>query len=221
VTAAGVFRVPVERAFSAKGYGTIVAGIPTCGSVSVGDEVELLPQRMKGRVRAIQVYGRDSARAMAGQCAAINVPQWDHKAVARGNVISVSDYFAPHQWYLCELRLLDYEKADLKNGARARFHTGTSETNAGVYLFQEDSLRPGRQCLIQVFLSEPVVAGPCDRFILRSLSPVRTLGGGVIIEAIERRLKRTHPEILANTLSGPKRSHSQGTSSNTVSRPLN
>ena len=197
-TALGVFRLPVERAFSAKGYGTIVAGIPTCGSIGIGDEVELLPQRKKGRVRSVQVYGRDSTQAMAGQCAAINIPQWDAKDIQRGNVISVSDYFAPHQWYVCDLKVLDYEKSDLKNGARVKFHTGTSETTAAVYLFQEGNLKPGCRCLIQVFLNEPVVAGPRDHFIVRSLSPVRTLGGGTVVEAIEKRLKRTHPDVLAD-----------------------
>ena len=195
-TAGGIFRLPVERAFSAKGYGTIVAGIPACGSVEVGDELVLLPQGTKGRLRSVQVYGRDSARALAGQCAALNIPQWDPKAIERGNVITISDYFAPHSWYLCELKLLDQEKGDLKNAAQVKFHTGTSETPASVYLFQESSLKPGRQCLIQVFLDHPVVAGPRDHFILRSLSPTRTLGGGLIIEAIERRLKRTHPDVL-------------------------
>jgi len=195
-TAQGIFRVPVERAFSAKGYGTIVAGIPACGSVEVGEELVLLPQMAKGRLRSVQVYGRDSTRAMAGQCAALNIPQWDHKAVERGNVITISDYFAPHQWYLCDLKLLDQEKADLKNAAQVKFHTGTSETPASVYLFQEGALKPGRQCLIQVFLDHPIVAGPRDHFIIRSLSPTRTLGGGLIIEAIERRLKRTHPDVL-------------------------
>ena len=195
-TAQGIFRLPVERAFSAKGYGTIVAGIPACGSVEVGDELVLLPQQTKGRLRSVQVYGRDSARAMAGQCAALNIPQWDQKAVERGNVITISDYFAPHQWYLCELKLLDQEKGDLKNAAQVKFHTGTSETPASVYLFQEGSLKPGRQCLIQVFLDNPVIAGPRDHFILRSLSPTRTLGGGIVVEAIEKRLKRTHPGVL-------------------------
>jgi selenocysteine-specific elongation factor len=195
-TAQGVFRVPVERAFSAKGYGTIVAGIPACGSVEVGEELVLLPQMAKGRLRSVQVYGRDSTRAMAGQCAALNVPQWDPKVVERGNVITISDYFAPHQWYLCDLKLLDQEKADLKNAAQVKFHTGTSETPASVYLFQEGALKPGRQCLIQVLLDHPVVAGPRDHYIIRSLSPTRTLGGGIIIEAIEKRLKRTHPDVL-------------------------
>ncbi|MCL5282790.1 MAG: selenocysteine-specific translation elongation factor [Planctomycetes bacterium] len=195
-TAQGIFRVPVERAFSAKGYGTIVAGIPACGAVEVGEELVLLPQMAKGRLRSVQVYGRDSTRALAGQCAALNVPQWDPKAVERGNVITISDYFAPHQWYLCELKLLDQEKSDLKNAAQVKFHTGTSETPASVYLFQDSVLKPGRQCLVQLFLDHPVVAGPRDHFIIRSLSPTRTLGGGLIIEAIEKRLKRTHPDVL-------------------------
>jgi selenocysteine-specific elongation factor len=197
-TAQGVFRVPVERAFSVKGHGTIVAGIPACGSVGIGDEVVLLPQGTKGRVRAIQAYGRDSPRAMAGQCAALNIPQWDHKAIARGSVISSGDYFAPHQWYLCEFKLLDREKGGLKNAAQVKFHTGTSETPASVYLFQEGILQAGRQCLVQVRLNDPVVAGPRDHFILRSLSPMRTIGGGLIVEALDRRLKRTDPDVLAD-----------------------
>jgi len=233
-TAQGIFRLPVERAFSAKGYGTIVAGIPACGSVEVGDELVLLPQQTKGRLRSVQVYGRDSSRAMAGQCAALNIPQWDPKAVERGNVITISDYFAPHQWYLCELKLLDQEKGDLKNAAQVKFHTGTSESPASVYLFgvppsggseslpaqpalhsvnaeekrkaglfdppkggtPNSSLKPGQQCLIQVFLDNPIIAGPRDHFILRSLSPTRTLGGGIVVESIEKRLKRTHPGVL-------------------------
>jgi selenocysteine-specific elongation factor len=96
------------------------------------------------------------------------------------------------------LKLLEMEKGGLKNGARVKFHTGTSEATAAVYLFQEVSLKPGRQCLIQVHLNDLVVAGPRDHFILRSLSPVRTIGGGRIVEAIEKRLKRTHPEVLAD-----------------------
>ena len=194
----GVFRAPIERAFTAKGYGTIVAGIPTSGTVAIGDDVVLLPPGTRGRIRAIQVYGRQGERAMAGQCAALNVPQWDHKAIERGHVVTVPEYFAPHQWYLCDLKLLDLEKGELKNAARVKFHTGTSETVASVYLFQVESLKPGRRCLIQVRLNDPVVAGPRDSFILRSLSPARTIGGGIIIEALDKRLKRTHPEVQAD-----------------------
>jgi selenocysteine-specific elongation factor len=194
----GAFRVPVERAFSARGYGTIVAGIPTSGSVAVGENVVLLPQGVTGRIRAIQVYNRESSRAMAGQCAALNVPQWDHKTIARGDVVTVGDYFSPQQWYLCELKLLDHERADLKNGSQVKFHTGTSETPATVYLFQEVSLKPGRRCLVQVRLNKPIVAGPRDHFILRALSPARTIGGGTVVEALPKRLRRNRPDILAD-----------------------
>ena len=124
----GIFRVPLERAFSAKGYGTVAAGIPASGSVKVGDELVLLPQNKKGRLRAVQVYGHDSDSAMVGQCAALNVPQWDPKDIKRGNVVTIADYFAPESWYLCELTLLMQEKSSLKNGAQVKFHTGTSET---------------------------------------------------------------------------------------------
>ncbi|MBN2133351.1 MAG: selenocysteine-specific translation elongation factor [Sedimentisphaerales bacterium] len=196
--AEGVFRVPVERAFSAKGYGTIVAGIPVSGSVEIGDDVVLLPQGTKGRLRAIQVYGRESSRALAGQCAALNVPQWDPKAITRGNVVTVADYFSPSSWYLCELKLLEQERAGLKNAQQVKFHTGTSETTAAVYLFQETNLKPGGRCLVQVRLNEPLVAGPRDHFIVRMLSPARTIGGGIVIEALSRRLKRSHPEVVAD-----------------------
>jgi len=206
----GIFRVPVERAFSAKGYGTIVAGIPASGSIAIGDEVVLLPQGRKGRIRAIQVYCRDSSRAMAGQCAALNIPQWDHKDIERGNVVTIADYFAPQQWYLCKLNLLAQERTELKNGSQVKFHTGTSETVAALYLFQETPLKPGYQCLIQVRLNNPIIAGPRDHFIVRSLSPSRTIGGGIVVEAISGRLKRNRPEVLneirerADAVTGPE-----------------
>jgi selenocysteine-specific elongation factor len=106
---------------------------------------------------------------------------------------------------------LELERSELKNASQVKFHTGTSEAAATVYLFQFDRLKPGGRCLVQVRLNEPVVAGPRDPFILRSLSPTRTIGGGVIVEALERRLKRTHPEVLtdiaarAEAVGDPKR----------------
>jgi selenocysteine-specific elongation factor len=218
-TAEGVFRVPVERAFSAKGYGTIVAGIPACGSVAIGDEVVLLPQGTKGRVRSVQVYGLDSTQAMAGQCAALNIPQWDPKAIERGNVITIGDYFAPHQWYLCELKLLDQEKADLKNAAQVKFHTGTSETPASVYLFQEGSLKPGRQCLIQVFLDHPVIAGPRDHYIIRSLSPRARSAAASSSRPSRNASSAPIRTFSRRSPSGRRPSRNRGTSSNIASRP--
>ncbi len=194
----GVFRLPVERTFSVKGYGTVVTGIPVAGSVKIADEVVLLPAGTKGRVKAIQVYKRNSDTAMVGQCAAINVPQWDHKTIERGCTVTVGDYFRPAQWYLCKLRLLPHVKSPLKSGASAKFHTGTSEAVASVHLLEGNSMAPGRECLVQVGLKNPqrTVAAPRDRFILRGLSPVQTIGGGMIIEALEKKLRRNQPQII-------------------------
>ena len=195
-TTDGVFRLPVERAFSLKGYGTVVTGIPVSGSIKIGDEAILLPQQTKGRIKTIQVYKRNSDTAISGQCAAINVSRWDYKKIRRGNVITLSGYFSPQSWYLCCIRLLESNKYGLKNGAQIKFHTGTSEVHATVYLMESNILAAGQRSIIQVKLNEPLIAGPADRFILRTSAPVRTIGGGMIIEAIPKKLKRSHPDIL-------------------------
>jgi len=194
----GIFRLPVERTFSVKGYGTVVTGIPVAGSVKIGDEVVLFPQGTKGRIKAVQVYKRNSDTAVVGQCAAINIPQLDYKDIGRGCSVTLGDYFSPRQWYLCNLRILPDVKSPLKNGANIKFHTGTSEVLATVFLMEGSSIAGGRECLVQVRLNRPerIVAAPRDRFILRSLSPVQTIGGGMIVEALAKKLKRNDERVF-------------------------
>ncbi len=192
----GVFRLPVERAFSVKGYGTVVAGIPVAGSAKIGDEMVIFPHGAKGRIKAIQVYKRNSRTAMVGQCAALNVPQWDYKTISRGNTVTLAEYFSLQQWYLCELNLLPHSGKSLRNGADVKFHTGTSEVVATLYLLQGNIVAAGQKCLVQLRLSAPIVAGPGDRFILRTLAPVQTVGGGIIVEATPEKLRRNQPEAI-------------------------
>ncbi|NLW50221.1 MAG: selenocysteine-specific translation elongation factor [Candidatus Brocadiaceae bacterium] len=191
----GVFRLPVDRAFSARGHGTIVTGIPISGTVSVGDEVELLPHGERSEVRAIEVYGEESGRAVAGQCAALNVRRWDHRTIGRGDAVAAAGYFAPAEWYAGRLELLPHPGLVLETGARVVLHTGTSEAGATLHLIESDRLTAGQSGLVQLHVQKPVVAGPGDRFILRLPTPLRTVGGGMIIEALERRLKRTRFEV--------------------------
>jgi len=192
----GAFRLPVERTFSVKGYGTVVTGIPVAGTAKIGEAMTLFPHGIKGRIKAIQVYKRDSEIAMVGQCAALNVPQWDYKTIKRGNVVTLGEYFQPQQWYLCKLRILPHIKSPLKNGTKIKFHTGTSEIVATVYLLEESRATAGSDCLVQIRLNEPVVAAPHDRFILRTLSPVQTIGGGMIVEALPEKLRRNNPQTV-------------------------
>jgi len=192
----GVFRLPVERTFSVKGYGTVVTGIPVAGSGKIGEAMVLFPQGTKGRIKAIQVYKRDSEIAMVGQCAALNVPQWDYKTVKRGNVVTLGEFFQPQQWYLCRLHVLAHIKSPLKNGTEIKFHTGTSEIVATVFVLEGNTVSANNECLVQIRLNESVVAAPRDRFILRTLSPVQTIGGGMIVEALPKKLKRKHAQTI-------------------------
>ncbi|MBN2025050.1 MAG: selenocysteine-specific translation elongation factor [Pirellulales bacterium] len=189
----GVFRMPVDRAFSARGFGTVVAGVPLAGSVGIDDELVLLPDGLTSRIRQIEVYGQSSDVVRAGQCAAVNVRHWDAGAIRRGHVVTLPGYFEPQSWFLGRLRLLGHEKNGLKNGAQVRLHTGTTEVTAGVYSLDAGRMAEGAEHLVQIHATAPIVAGPGDPFILRSLSPVRTIGGGTLVEGLPRKLKRNRP----------------------------
>ncbi len=192
-----LFRLPVERAFSLKGYGTVVTGIPVAGTARTGDELTLFPHEAKGRVKAIQVYKRAGDVAMVGQCAALNVPQWDYKNISRGDVVTVGGYFQPQKWFLCDLRVLPINRVHIKHASTMKFHTGTSDITSTVYLLEGSAATAGQKCLAQIRLNDPVVAAPGDRFILRTPSPVQTVGGGMIVEAIPSRLRRSKAEVRA------------------------
>ncbi|NLF08797.1 MAG: selenocysteine-specific translation elongation factor, partial [Pirellulaceae bacterium] len=197
----GVFRMPLDRAFSAKGFGTIAAGIPSVGSAAEGDEVVLLPQGMKSRIRRIEVYGQPSKLVQAGQCAAVNLGHLEAGAIDRGDVLTVPGYFSPEELFLCRLRLLPDKKIRLKNASEVKFHTGTSEVSSTAYLLEQGEMQGGEENFVQFRLKRPVVAAPGDTFIVRTSSPARTIGGGTIIEAIERRLKRNRPEVMEDVRS--------------------
>ncbi len=198
-TTKGIFRLPVEKTFSFAGFGTVVTGIPVAGRIHTADEVILLAAGQKGRVKSIQVYNRTENTAMSGQCAALNVPQWDYKTIKRGDTVTIDGYFEPCQWYLGCLDILDSASRVLKNAATVKLHTSTSEVNAKVYLLQDPQLDPGIQKrLVQVWLEAPIVAGPGDRFIIRMPSPADTIGGGFLIEAVEKRVKRSDSEKMAD-----------------------
>ena len=192
----GVFRMPVEKVFSVPGYGTVVTGIPVAGAAQTGEELVLLPDGATGRIRRIEVYGHTSDTVLAGQCAALNLSHWDHHAIHRGHTLATPGYFAAHEWHTASLRLLPRARLALKNGGQVRFHVGTSEVNATIYAIQGNRMEGGNDYLVQIRSERPVVAGPGDRFVIRRLSPVETIGGGMILEAAAGRLKRNRPQVI-------------------------
>ncbi len=206
----GVFRLPVDRAFSARGYGTIVAGIPLAGSAHIDDELLLLPEGLTSRIRQIEVYGRGADTVKAGQCAAINVRHWDARAIRRGHVVTVPGYFQPEEWFVGTLRLLRQANSGIKSGMGIKLHTGTSEVAAKVYPLEGNRVAAGEERLVQFHAAKPLIAGPGDHYIVRSLSPATTIGGGVLVEAVSRKLKRNRPGLVeelrrkAGTISDPR-----------------
>lgn len=194
--AEGVFRMPIQRVFSARGFGTIVTGIPVSGSISVGDAVEVLPSASKGKVRGIQAYHESSLTARAGHSSALNVSDVDHHTVSRGDVVATPGYFKPQTMVGAQLTVLRWLDRPVTNRMAIRVHTGTSDATGEVVLLDADELAPDGQGLIQLRLEHPLVCAPGDRFILRLASPMITLGGGVILEESRYRLKRFKTFII-------------------------
>jgi len=184
--AARDFRLPIDRSFAMKGFGSVVTGTLVSGSVGAGDEVELFPQREKLRVRGVQSGGKSVERASAGQRTAVNLAGIDHTAVRRGMTLA-----APGKWRATrrvDVRLeLLASAPKLKHRARVHFHAGTTETIAEVFLYEPGGLAPGNRALAQLRLHEEALVLPGDRFIVRQFSPVITIGGGIVLDPLARR----------------------------------
>ncbi|MEO0649080.1 MAG: selenocysteine-specific translation elongation factor [Planctomycetota bacterium] len=189
-SASGIFRMPIQRVFSVQGFGTVVTGIPVGGTVETGDELELLPQGRRVKVRGVQAYGRDASRARAGHSSALNVTDVDATRVRRGHVVAAPGVFRASRWISVRVEGARDLPRPVRDRTRVRFHAGTADPHGELVLLDVEELEPGGSALAQLRLAEPVVVAPGDRFVLRLLSPERTLGGGVVLEESEHRLKR-------------------------------
>lgn len=196
----GIFRMPVERKFPVKGIGTVVTGIPVAGKISSGEQVELLPQGIKIRVRGLQVFGRNCKEGRAGECVALNITGIEHGEIERGNALVEPGCFKPANLIKARLCLLKSCPQPLKNRTRISFYTGTSEVPGMVILLDKKIMGPGEDSLVQFQLDKPIVAGPRDKYIIRLVSPSVTIGGGMIIGELRARLKRFKPWIIENIL---------------------
>lgn len=183
---AGVFRLPIDRAFSIRGFGTVVTGTLLSGSVAPGEDVELLPAGTKLRVRGVQSGGKSAERSFAGQRTAINLAGIEHTAIKRGMVLTAPGRFRATHRLDTKLELTADAQA-LKQRARVHFHCGTFETVAEVKIHGADELRPGEQAFAHLRLQDLCAVLPGDRFIVRQFSPVVTIGGGVILDNLARR----------------------------------
>ena len=175
------FRLPIDRSFVMKGFGTVVTGTLIAGTVEKEAEVEIFPLEKRARVRGIEVYNAPVDRATAGQRTALNLAGTEARQITRGMVLAAPGMFQPSTSLDCTLTLLPSAPA-LKNHAPVHFHCGTAEMLARIVLLEDKEMKPGATGFVQLRLAEPGLFVPGDRFIIRQFSPVTTIGGGGVLD---------------------------------------
>ncbi len=185
-----IFRLPIDRVFTMKGFGTVITGSTVSGKVATGDEVTIYPHKIASRIRGIQVHNREVNEVRAGLRTAINFQGLEKTAILRGDILAAKDSLMPTYMVDVILKLLESAPRKLKNRAKVRFHTGTSEIISTVVLLGRDKLTPGETCFAQIRLDQPTAVLRHDRYVLRSYSPVRTIGGGEILNALPGKKKQ-------------------------------
>src|SRR5216683_862037 len=178
-----ITRLPIDRVFTMKGFGTVVTGTLVAGAIRKEDELELFPAAKRVRVRGVQVHGEIAEKAVAGERTALNLAGVEKHELERGMVLASPGLLQTSSRMDVKLSLLSSARL-LKNGSRVHFHAFTSETIASVTLYEEMQLKPGADAFAQLRLSAPLLLVPGDRFIIRQFSPVLTIGGGVVLDAM-------------------------------------
>jgi selenocysteine-specific elongation factor len=179
---AALARLPIDRVFTMKGFGTVVTGTLVSGTIRKEDELEVFPIGKRVRVRGVQVHGEAADRAIAGQRTALNLAGVAVEDLARGMMLAPPETFRATKRADASLTLLPSAKP-LKNRARVHLHAYTSETVAEVALYEENVVKPGESAHAQLRMAEAALLLPGDRFILRQFSPVITIGGGIVLDA--------------------------------------
>jgi len=195
-SADGVFRLPIDRVFVMKGFGTVVTGTVVSGTLSIGESVQILPSGIEAKVRTLQVYNRSTEKAMAGQRAAVNLQGIETSAVERGDVLVHTNTLAPTRILDVYIEYLPSAERPLKNRTRQRFHIGTNLTSASIFLLDREELVPGESGFAQLRLEAPVVALPHDRFVIRGSGMIQTLAGGVVLDVHPTKHKRNVPSVI-------------------------
>ncbi len=191
----GLFRLPVDRVFTMKGFGTVVTGTLITGSVNVGDTIMIYPSGITSRVRGIQVHNESVATVRSGMRTAINFQGLEKTSVNRGDILALPGELKPSYMIDVFFDFISSNKKPLKNRTRVRFHAGTSEVLGIITLLDRDELSPGESVVAQIRFDTPVTLVNSDRFVIRSYSPLRTIGGGYVLNPIPPKHKRYNPEI--------------------------
>jgi len=195
----GIFRMPIDRVFTLKGFGTVVTGTVLSGAITIDSPVEILPAGITSKVRGLQSHGQALKEVYAGQRVGINLQGVSKEDIKRGDIVTVPGKLKPSSFIEVKLELLKDVKP-LKHGMPVHFYLTTSETVGKLKLFNKTEVLPDEEAYAHIKLQDPIVAMAGDRFILRRFSPLETLGGGIVIDPEPPRKKKDitpeHLEIL-------------------------
>jgi selenocysteine-specific elongation factor len=191
-------RLPIDRVFTISGFGTVVTGTLSDGHLSAGDEVEILPGRIKGRIRGLQTHKKKEETAVPGSRTAVNISGVNTEQLQRGDVVTHPGQYQPTRRLDARFRLLKDITSGITHGQEVKFFVSASETIGVLRLLGTEELLPGEEGWIQLELRDPIVAVRGDRYILRRPSPGETLGGGVVVDHNPKgRHKRFDTNILS------------------------
>ncbi len=191
-----VFRLPVDRVFTITGFGTVVTGTLISGSISEGDKVEIYPKKIESRVRSIQVHEKSVKTAYAGQRVAVNIANVKLDELERGDVLARPGSMEPTMMLDARLEMLKSGDKSIDNRDRLRLYHGTSEIMCRVVLLDREELKPGESAFVQLRLEEVTACMKGDRFVIRTYSPMLTIGGGTILEPNPPKRKRFKEDVL-------------------------
>jgi selenocysteine-specific elongation factor len=192
-----LFRLPIDRVFTMKGFGTVITGTLVSGKVTVGDTIMIYPSGITSKVRGIQVHNQSAESAEAGMRTAINFQGLDKTTVQRGEVLSKPGALIPSYMVDLSFQYLASNKKPLKSRTLVRLHTGTNEVLGHLVLLDQEELLPGQTAVAQIRLDSPVAIVKDDRFVARSYSPIRTIGGGQVLNPTPQKHKRLKPDIIS------------------------
>lgn len=189
-------RLPIDRVFTMPGFGTVVTGTLLGGPLAIGQEIEVQPGGLRGRVRGLQSHRAKVERASPGSRTAVNLAGLSLDDVARGDVLTVPGWLTPTRLLDARLRLVPDSPLVLEQNDELDFFVGSAETAARITLLDRERIEPGHDAWVQFRFAEPVVVVKGDRFIIRRPSPSLTIGGGVVIDAHPKRHRRFRAEVV-------------------------
>ena len=190
----GAFRLPIDRFFSIKGFGTVVTGTVMSGSAKIGDELYIQPINKSVKIRGLNSHNSSLKSVFIGQRAAINIQNVDINNIKRGFQIVSKNFFMPLKSIITKINILNEKKFFIKKNQRIRVHLGTSEVIGKIFLFNQKKINQNQTSIVLINFEKPIIGSYKDKFIIRHYSPVYTIGGGEIILSSQK-----HNFILIGT----------------------